>query len=141
MLAAALGARVAGPHDWLSLASWQPAARVGLSLMFLFTGAAHFTRTRRDLIRMAPPFVPNPALAVTLTGVAELAGALGLLFQPTARWAALGLVLLLVAMFPANVHAARAGHLIEGRRHMPIVPRTALQAGWMILLIWCTWAR
>lgn len=62
---------------------------------------------------------------VTATGVLELAGAAGLLVPRLAVWAAGGLALLLIAMFPANVHAAQAG-ILDGWRSQ-LWPRTALQ--------------
>jgi uncharacterized membrane protein len=44
---------------------------------------------------------------VTVTGVLELAGAAGLLYPPTRVAAAVGLFVLMLAMFPANVYASR----------------------------------
>jgi uncharacterized membrane protein len=76
---------------------------------------------------MVPPAFPRPEALVTATGVLELLGALGLLLPPLAPWAAAGLTLLLLALLPANVHAARAGLSIGGRRVMPVAPRALLQ--------------
>jgi uncharacterized membrane protein len=76
---------------------------------------------------MVPPAFPRPEVLVTMTGLLELLGAIGLLFQPVAPLAAAGLALLLLAMFPANVHAARAGVTIGGRPATALVPRTLLQ--------------
>lgn len=120
-------ARTAGLLGVAALDGSTPALRVGLALMFALTGLAHFGRTRSDLIAMVPPGMPHPALLVTVTGVLELAGAAGLLVPTTARWAAAGLALLMVAMFPANVSAARRGLRLRGRPVTPLLPRTALQ--------------
>lgn len=119
MLVATALPRGVGVLGWLPTDTWPAATRVGLAVMFVFTAAAHFNRTRQDLIRMVPPQFPSPATLVTLTGLAELAGAIGLLIPVTARWAAYGLMLLLVILFPANVHAARAGLTIRGRPATP----------------------
>jgi uncharacterized membrane protein len=54
-----------------------------------------------------PPRLPAPGLLVTVTGVLELLGAAGLLFPGTRTAAAGCLLLLMLAMFPANVYAAR----------------------------------
>ncbi len=78
----------------------------------------------------------NPAALVTLTGLAELAGAVGLRIPSVAPWAACGLMGLLVALFPAKIHAARAGLTIRGLRATPLVARLPLQALWMDLLWW-----
>jgi uncharacterized membrane protein len=62
---------------------------------------------RRDMIAIVPPALPAPALLVTVTGALELLGAAGLLNPPTRVAAAVCLFLLMLAMFPANVYAAR----------------------------------
>ncbi|MCX4386721.1 DoxX family protein [Micromonospora peucetia] len=122
-------ARLAGLAGVGALDGWHPALRVGLALMFVVTGAAHFAPPlRRDMIAMVPPTLPRPELLVTATGVLELVGAVGLLVPSTARWAAAGLALLMLAMFPANVSAARRGLTFGGRPATPLGPRTAEQA-------------
>ncbi|MCW6004567.1 DoxX family protein [Micromonospora sp. CPCC 205371] len=121
-------ARIAGFAGVDALDGWQPALRVGLALMFLLTGYAHFApKMRGDLIAMVPPALPRPDLLVTATGVLEIAGAIGLLIPATAPWAAAGLALLMLAMFPANVSAARRKVPFGGRRATPLGPRTAEQ--------------
>src|SRR5256712_12704489 len=67
------------------------------------------------------------APASSVTGVAELAGALGLLFEPTRFWAACGLMILMALMFPANVSAARRGTLIRGRQATALWMRAPMQ--------------
>lgn len=103
-----VAARVVG---WLGVDyvdSWPTAIAVGLAAMFVMTGVAHFVNPlRADMIAIVPPRLPNPALLVTVTGGLELAGALGLLYPPTRVAAAVCLFLLMLAMFPANVYAAR----------------------------------
>ena len=81
--------------------------RTALALMFLLTASAHWGKRRPDLIRMVPPRFPRPDLLVTISGMLEIAGAIGLVIPSTAPSAAICLALLLVALFPANVHAAR----------------------------------
>ena len=60
---------------------------------------------------------------------------IGQLVPSTAAAASYGLIALLVAMFPANVHAAREGLVIAGRRASPLVWRLPLQLFW-ILALW-----
>ncbi|MEV6105402.1 DoxX family protein [Streptomyces sp. NPDC051940] len=118
------GARLAGLAGVDAVDGWQPALRVGLALMFLLTAFAHFfPRLRADLVAMVPPALPRPDLLVTLTGVLEAAGAVGVLIPATASLAAACLIALMIAMFPANVSAARR-NVAQGD---PIGPRTALQ--------------
>ncbi|OBK79944.1 DoxX family protein [Mycobacterium sp. 1164985.4] len=103
-----LGARLVG---WLGVEyvdSWPSAVAVGLAAMFVVTGFAHFVNPlRRDMIAIVPPRLPAPASLVTLTGVLEIAGAVGLLYPPTRVTAALCLFVLMIAMFPANIYASR----------------------------------
>lgn len=111
LLSGCIVARIAG---WLGLGyvdSWTAAIAVGLAALFVLTGIAHFAPPmRRDLIAIVPPRLPWPALLVTITGALELIGAAGLL-APATRMAAAGcLLLLMLAMFPANVHAAGMPH-------------------------------
>jgi uncharacterized membrane protein len=50
---------------------------------------------------------------------------------PLIRASAYALILLLVALFPANVHAARAHLLVAGRPATPLVIRLPLQLFWI----------
>ncbi len=132
LLAGRLGVR--------ALTDWNAVLRGSLALMFLFTAGSHFGPPRDDLVRMVPPFFPNPQLLVTLTGLAELAGAIGLLVPRLAPWAGTGLALLLVAMFPANVHAAREGLSVAGTPALALVPRTLLQVLYLAATLTAAWA-
>ncbi|CDP88349.1 MULTISPECIES: DoxX family protein [Mycolicibacterium] len=101
-------ARVAGLLGIGYVDSWPEAIAVGLAAMFVMTGVAHFVNPlRRDMIAIVPPSLPAPGLLVTVTGVLELAGAVGLLYPATRVAAAVCLFLLMLAMFPANIYAAR----------------------------------
>src|SRR4030095_3653677 len=77
-----------------ALDSWVVSARVALATMFLFTATAHFTPMKKELIAMGAPSLPRPDLLVFLTGLAELAGAVGLLIPATTRLAAAGPIVL-----------------------------------------------
>lgn len=83
-------ARLAGRLGVKALQHWSAATRAGLAIMFCFTAAAHFNSMRPDLVRMVPPAIPNPQLMVTVTGVCEVLGALGLLIPRTRRIAVTG---------------------------------------------------
>lgn len=88
--------------------TWPAAIACGLALMFTLTGIAHSVPgMRRDMIAIVPPPLPAPALLVTVTGVLELVGAVGVVYPPTRVAAAGCLFVLMLAMFPANIYAAR----------------------------------
>ncbi|MFG2989542.1 hypothetical protein ACGFZK_09690 [Streptomyces sp. NPDC048257] len=103
----------------------RPAAalRGGLAAMFTLTGTAHFVGMREEIIAMVPSALPAPGLLVTLTGIAELACAVGLLWSRTALRSAAALSAMLVVMFPANVYAADGAASWWDR----LGPRTAVQ--------------
>ncbi len=106
-----LGTIAARSIGWLGVGyvnSWTAAIAVGLAAMFILTGFAHFAPAlRKDLIAIVPPRLPAPGYLVTITGLLELLGALGLLLPVTRVAAAVCLILLMLAMFPANVYASR----------------------------------
>lgn len=109
------------------LPDWVVCLRWALAVMFLLTASAHWGSRRADLVAMVPDALPNPELLITISGIAELAGAVGLLVPRLAPFAAAGLALLLLAVFPANVHAARESLSIGGEPVTPLVPRAILQ--------------
>ncbi len=113
-----LAGRLGVPSAW----GWWTSLRLALAGMFLLTASAHWGKRRADLVRMVPAIFPRPALLVTLTGILEIAGALGLLLPGTARLAALGLGLLLFCLFPANVRAAREKLSIGGHAVRALLP-------------------
>ena len=139
MLGVTLAVRATGAVGVGAVDSWQVATRVGMAVMFAFTAVAHFNRMRPDLIRMVPPQFPNPAALVTFTGILEVLGGVGLMLPALSRWAAVGLALLLIALFPANIHAVRSGATLGGRPATPLALRLPLQLVWIALLIWIAW--
>ena len=106
---------------------WWTALRLALAGMFLLTASAHWGKRRVDLIRMVPTSFPRPEILVTVTGVLEVMGAVGLMLPELAPYAALGLSFMLVAIFPANIRAARQGLTIANRPVPALLPRTLLQ--------------
>ena len=119
LIALVVGTLAARLIGWLgvdSVSNWPSAIAVGLALMFVVTGIAHFVDPlRSDLIAIVPPQLPTlgpiaphvRGLLVTVTGVLELLGAAGLLYPPTRAAAAAALGVLMLVMFPANVYASR----------------------------------
>src|SRR6266508_1356123 len=109
LISATVVLRALGAAGVAALESWTICLRGGLAAMFLLTASAHWGKRRPDLIRMVPAAFRRPDLIVTVTGVLEILGAVGLLFLLTAPAAAACLAALLLVMFPANVRAALEG--------------------------------
>jgi uncharacterized membrane protein len=82
-----------------SLLKWPFAA------LFIISGIGHFVKSDTYL-RLMPPYLPYHSELVALSGVVEAVLGLLLLVPRTQRIAAYGLLATLVAIFPANIHAA-----------------------------------
>ncbi|GAB4016488.1 DoxX family protein [Spirosoma koreense] len=80
-------------------------ALLAATAMFVLIGLSHL-RKPEQLIYMVPEFLPNARLLVLVSGVGELILGLGLLTPETRVPAAWGLILMLIAVFPANINVA-----------------------------------
>jgi uncharacterized membrane protein len=109
--------------------------RIALLLMFLVAASAHWGKGRPDLIRMVPPAFPHAAILVSVTGVLEILRAVGLLVSVTAMPAAVCLAILLTALFPANIRAARERQTIRGYPAPGLFIRGAIQVIFLSALI------
>ena len=80
-------------------------ARWVLTVFMVAAGINHFVMP--DVyVAMMPTALPAPGALVAISGVAEIAGGLGLILPATRRLAAWGLIALFVAVLPANVNMA-----------------------------------
>jgi uncharacterized membrane protein len=119
-----------------AFATWQHSACYALAVMFVFTGIAHFNQMKHDLVRMVPAVFPRPLLLVYVTGVLEFMGAAGLLVPRFRSLAGICLILLLIALFPANVNAALKGTTLRGKPATPLWLRAPMQLLFIGLLWW-----
>jgi len=118
------------------LSSWRDAGRFALVIMFLFTGFSHFSSLKHDFAAMIPDPLPNGLWVIYLAGVFEIAGALGLLIPQTRRLAGICLVLLLVALFPANVNAIINEIPLGGNPPTPLWVRAPMQLLYIGMVWW-----
>ena len=76
-----------------------------LATLFIVAGILHFVRT--DVFAaIVPPYLPAPELLVYVSGAFETIGGFGLLIPKFRQMACWGLILLLIAVFPANLYMA-----------------------------------
>jgi len=80
-------------------------SRIILAVLFIAAGINHFVNPEFYL-KIMPPYLPWHLPLVLISGVAEAALGAGLLFRRFETWAAWGLIALLIAVFPANIHMA-----------------------------------
>src|SRR5262245_32871515 len=76
-----------------------------LASFFVGAGISHFTATA-FFVHIVPPYLPYPTALVYISGVCEFVLGVLVLLPATRRLAGWGLILLLIAVFPANVHMA-----------------------------------
>lgn len=108
-----------------------------LALFYAAAGVAHLIATVA-MVRIVPAWVPDPHAVVIATGVAELAGAAGVLIPRTRRAAGWALAAYALCVWPANVQHA----IIDLGRGtgLPIwyhAPRLLLQP---VIIWWALWA-
>lgn len=111
--------------------------RVGRAVMgavYVLAGVGHFVATRMYMGIM-PDYLPAHRELVLLSGVAEIAGGVGVLVPRTQRAAAWGLVVLLVAVMPANVWMVQHSERYPGVPVWAMWVRLPLQG----VLIWWAW--
>jgi uncharacterized membrane protein len=100
--------------------------------LFLTSGTAHLTHPE-IFTSIVPPQLGHAALLVAVSGVAELAGGIGLLIPATRSAAAIGLIVLLIAVWPANIYMA-----IQSDQFTSVAPAWViwLRVPLQLLLIW-----
>jgi len=76
--------------------------------IYIFAGIMHFVKPRM-YIRIIPPYLPKPEVLNLLAGVFEIILGLGLFFPNTRSISAIGIILLLLAVFPANIYMYQKG--------------------------------
>lgn len=111
-------------------------ALIALSLFFILAGANHFADTDFYL-RLMPNYLPAHLELVYLSGVFEIAGGVGVLVPYVRSIAGWGLVALLVAVYPANIHMALHPELFPEFSQSLLYGRLPLQ---FVLIAWAYWA-
>jgi uncharacterized membrane protein len=117
----------------------RPFFRFLAAVFYMFAGFLHFVHPA-PYLRIMPPYLPWHHTLLYVSGAAEIAGGVGLLVPGLRRAAGWGLVVLLIAVFPANVYMA-TNHIQMTVRPMPDwvawarLPLQALLIGW---ILWCS---
>jgi uncharacterized membrane protein len=110
-----------------------------LGYFYLVAGINHFL-TPDFYLPLIPPFFSSPEAINVLAGVAELLLGVGVLYFPTRKRAAWGIVVLLVCFIPSHVYFIQVGSCIPEGLCVPA------WIGWMrlllihpVLIYWAVW--
>ena len=106
-----------------------------LAAFFVVAGLNHFLNPG-PYLAMMPPYLPWHEGLIIVSGIAEIAGGLGILIPKMRRLAGWGLIALLVAVFPANVQVALHGWPGAQIPQWTLWARLPLQG---VLIAWVYW--
>jgi len=106
-----------------------------LCVFFVVAGLNHFINPAFYL-KIMPPFLPSHLLLVYLSGFFEMALGGMILISAVRHIAAWGLIVLLIAIFPANIHMAINPQLYPEINPVALWLRLPLQA---VFIAWAYW--
>jgi uncharacterized membrane protein len=107
-----------------------------LSVAFIAAGINHFISPKFYEAMVPPPLDRQAGPVVAISGVAEIAGGLGVLLPFTRRLSGAGLVALLIAVFPANIYMAMEPERFKKVPRWGLLARLPLQP----LMMWWAWS-
>lgn len=109
-----------------------------LGLAFIGAGIMHFVKTA-SYVYIMPPYLPYPVELVWISGVFEILGGLGIIVPVTRLAAGWGLIALLIAVYPANIHMA-VNNVVPPGMHLSrafLFLRLPVQFVLMWMVWWC----
>ena len=105
-----------------------------LAIFMVGAGVMHFVNPG-FFLKIMPPYLPLHKELVLVSGVFEVLLGVLLLVPACSRWAAWGIIALLIAVFPANLHVFRNQELIPAPPLVHLL-RLPLQG---VFILWAYW--
>ena len=105
-----------------------------MAIVYVAAGLNHFINPK-FYTRIMPPWLPHPLMLVNISGVCEIAFALLLIPAATRTIGAWLIILLLIAVFPANIQMS----VNYWKYHNPYFWVTLLRLPLQFVLIWWAW--
>jgi uncharacterized membrane protein len=99
---------------------------------YIWAGINHF-RMPKFYLKMMPNYLPMHKQLVDWSGIAEIILGISLLFEQTRAYSAWGIILLLLAVFPANVFMLTSGKFSR-------IPKWFLYARFPLQILLIYWA-
>lgn len=122
------------PNQYKSQFNSQFLVRLFIFTWFFVGGVMHFAQPNLFL-RIVPPIIPFPLSAVYISGAFELLGAIGIWVKSARSYAGYGLILLTIAVTPANIYMLQHAELFSEMPRWVLVARLPFQ----LFLIWLIW--
>jgi len=97
----------------VTLETGRTISRLVLAIAYAVVGVVHL-KSPEGFLPIMPDWVPQARAVVLATGVAEIAGAIGLMIPQLRQWAGWGLAAYAVCVFPANIKHAMEGIELSG---------------------------
>ena len=108
-----------------------------LALVFVAAGVNHFANPE-FYVAIMPPYLPAHLELVYLSGFFEILGGIGVLIPAVRSLAGWGLVALLLAVYPANLHMAL--HPDQFSAQLPVWAIYARLPFQFVFIAWAIWA-
>ncbi|RYD20735.1 MAG: DoxX family membrane protein [Verrucomicrobiaceae bacterium] len=113
-------------------------SRIILAVFFIAAGVNHFI-SPGIYLPMMPDYLPWHLGLIYVSGVAEVAGGIGICIPKWRRAAGWGLIALLIAIFPANLHMALNDIPLNGKHLLPWVLWFRLPFQ-LVMIAWVYWS-
>lgn len=107
-----------------------------MAIFYILAGVNHFINSD-FYVKIMPPYLPWHLFLVQLSGVFEIALGIMVLIPKLTNIAGWGLIALLVAVFPANIHMALNPNLFPNISPLILWLRLPLQP---VLMYWAYWS-
>lgn len=106
-----------------------------MAIFYLLNGINHF-RTPEFYLRIIPPQLPYPQMMNYISGAAEILLAVILVIPATSKIAAWGVIMLLIAVFPANIYQFATGGAGMNISQAALTIRLPIQ---LLFIAWAYW--
>jgi uncharacterized membrane protein len=112
-----------------------------LILLYLLAGINHFWHPQ-SYLSIIPPYLPWHEFINYVAGAAEIGLGFGMMFKPTRKWAAYGIIAMLVAFIPAHIYMIeKAPFQLGAITVSPFITWIRLLVFQPLLMAWAWWVR
>ncbi len=107
-------------------------------ILYLAAGVNHFIHPD-FYIKIIPTYLPEPVLINIVAGIAELLLGVLLIFKNTRKYAAFGIILILIFFIPAHIYTIQKADCNSGKICWPLLIAWIRLVPFQFVLIWWAW--